>query len=152
MDQLAAIDRVNGIHKVLEDYPDIEIIDEQDAAWSTDEALNKTENWLSSGKEFDGIIACASQMAAGAQLALEAAGKEPGEIPIASIDAMEMSLEIYKSGWVTSDVLQDAWGQGYTSAAAAYALVNGKELDKYIDVPYVPVAKDEVEDYLARYS
>lgn len=153
MDQQAAIDRLNGIHKVLEEkYPDIEIVDEQDANWSTDEAMTKTENWLSSGKEFDGIIACASQMACGAQLALQADGKEPGEIPIASIDAMEMSLEIYKTGWVTSDVLQDAWGQGYMGAAAAYALVNGKELDSYIDVPYVKVEKDEVDEYLARYS
>jgi inositol transport system substrate-binding protein len=152
MDQQAAIDRVNGVHKVLEEYPDINIVDEQDANWSTDEAQTKTENWISSGKEFDGIIATCSQMALGAQLALESAGYNPGDIPIASIDAMEMSLEIYKTGWVTSDVLQDAWGQGYMGAAACYALVNGKKLDSYIDVPYVKVEKDEVDKYLSRYS
>ena len=65
---------------------------------------------------------------------------------------MEMSLQIYKTGWVTSDVLQDAYGQGYMGVAAAYAILNGIEVDPYIDVPYVPVAPDEVDTYLARYS
>jgi len=153
MSQQAAIDRMDGVKKVLsEKYPDIEIVDAQDAGWSTDTALTKTENWISSGTKFDGIIACASQMAVGAKLALEQGGYSAGQIPIASIDAMQMSLEIYKTGWVCSDVLQDAYGQGYTAMKAAYKILNGGTVDSYIDVPYVPVTKDQIDTYLARYT
>ncbi|MBR2189960.1 MAG: sugar ABC transporter substrate-binding protein [Eubacterium sp.] len=152
MDQQAAMERVRGIHQVLDAFPEIEIADEENGDWEIEEALNLTTSWISSGESFDGIIACASQMAAGAGLALKADGRSPGEIPIASIDAMEMSLELFREGWVTSDVLQDSRGQGYSAAAAAYALVNSKEISSYINVPYVDVRKEEVDAYLSWYD
>ena len=52
----------------------LNIIDEQTANWSRDEAQNLMTNWLSTGKPFDAVISNNDEMAIGAIQAMKAAG------------------------------------------------------------------------------
>lgn len=48
--------RIATAHRILEDYPDIEIIAEGDGTWSQTEAQKITTTWLSTFDTIDGII------------------------------------------------------------------------------------------------
>lgn len=152
MQHQAAIDRWEGVQEVLAEYPDIEIVDAQDADWLRDDALTKTEDWLNAGIEFDAIIATCAEMAVGSVLALKDAGYEPGEILVGSIDGLQESLEMMKEGWICCDVYQPADGQGYTAMETAYKLLQGESVESYVDVAYEEINEDNVDDYLALYS
>ena len=152
MQHQAAIDRWEGVQEVFAKYPDIEIVDAQDANWLRDEALNKTENWLNSGLEFDAIVATCAEMAIGSVLALKDAGYEKGEILVGSIDGLQESLEMLKEGWLCCDIYQNGNGQGYTGMETLYKLICGETVESYVDVPYELISLDNADDYLAMYQ
>ena len=152
MSHQAAIDRWEGLQEVLAEYPDIEIVDAQDADWLRDSALTKTEDWLNAGIKFDAIIANCAEMAVGAVLALKDAGYKPGEIVVGSIDGLQESLELLKEGWICCDIYQPAAGQGYAAMEAAYKLLHGESVEDYIDVPYEEIDENNVDEYLALYK
>jgi inositol transport system substrate-binding protein len=73
----AAQQRTKDIHDVMasgECGVTLNIIDEQTANWSRDEAQNLMTNWLSTNKEFDAVISNNDEMAIGAIQAMKAAG------------------------------------------------------------------------------
>ena len=67
----AQIGRTEGYYEVLKSYPDIEVVFEQTANWTTDEALALVENWLQTGTELKAIVANNDGMALGALKAVE---------------------------------------------------------------------------------
>ena len=73
----AAVQRTQDIYDVIdagECAVTINVIDQQTANWSRDEAQNLMTNWLSTGAPFDGVIANNDEMAIGAIQAMKAAG------------------------------------------------------------------------------
>ena len=58
----------------------INIIDEQTANWSRDEAQDLMTNWLSTGEPFDGVIANNDEMAIGAIQAMKVLEFGPGHM------------------------------------------------------------------------
>jgi inositol transport system substrate-binding protein len=93
----AAVQRTQDIHDVIESGDcgvTLNIIDQQTANWSRDEAQNLMTNWLSTGEPFDAVISNNDEMAIGAIQALEAAGRTPGEdVFIYSIDGTRDALQ-----------------------------------------------------------
>ncbi len=70
----AAVQRTQDIHDVMGDgrcKVKINIIDEQTANWSRDQAQTLMTNWLSTGAAFDGVIANNDEMAIGAIQAMK---------------------------------------------------------------------------------
>ena len=88
----AAVQRTKDIHEVMAG-PDcgvkLNIISEQTANWSRDEAQNLMTNWLSTNKPFDAVIANNDEMAIGVINALKAAGKKPSATPVGGVDATD---------------------------------------------------------------
>ena len=74
--QSAQIQRLEGNENVLDKYKGkIEVLADQTANWSREEALTLVENWLESfSGKIDAIVAHNDEMALGAIQALEAAG------------------------------------------------------------------------------
>lgn len=143
----AAIDRLQGNKSVFEEkYPDIEVVSELDAGWMRDEAMTKTENWLNSGLDINAIIASNDEMALGAAKVL----KENGitDILVCGIDATAEALNALKSGEMAMTVFQNGYEQGYQGVKAAVDIIEGKSVEKYIDVPYETVLPDQADKYL----
>ena len=88
--------RMTGIQTALKDYPDITINATQAADWDRAKAMNVTEDWLSGGGDFDGIIALNDEMAISVSNALTSAGKTG--VKVVGIDAIDEALELVKSG------------------------------------------------------
>jgi len=85
-------------------------------------------------------------MALGALEALKGAGIEG--VLIAGIDGTKEAQQHVKDGSFAITVLQDAHGQATTALQAVIDLIDGKKLEKRIIVPFKPITKENVDEYL----
>ena len=90
----------------------LNIIDEQTANWSRDEAQDMMTNWLSTGTEFDAVISNNDEMAIGAIQAMKAAGMDMADVIVGGVDATQDALAAMQAGDLDVTVFQDAAGQG----------------------------------------
>lgn len=142
----AQIGRYEGLNNILADYPDIQIIAEQTGNWSREEGMTIMENWLSSGKEIDAVVAQNDAMALGALMAIEAKGLL-GEIQVYGIDAIPEAISALEEDKMNGTVFQDAKGQGARSVEVALSVAKGETVDKNVYIPYLPVLKEDVPKY-----
>lgn len=147
--QSAQIQRLEGNENVLKKNPDINVLAQQPANWSREEALTLTENWLETFKgKINAIVAHNDEMALGAIQALEAAGLQD-EIAVVGVDAILDGCNAVKDGTLLGTVYQDAGLEGKEAIKLAHDVLTGtvteKKLD-YIDMTWI--TKDNVEDLL----
>lgn len=141
----AQIGRYNGLKDVIEGT-EIEIVAEQTGNWSREEGMKLMENWLSSGKEIDAVVAQNDAMALGAVMAIEAKGLT-GEIKVYGIDAQGEALDAVEKGTMSGTVFQNAEEQGTRCVDVAIDAANGKELEENYYIPYEAVRAEDVENY-----
>lgn len=150
--QEASANRTLGNKEVLKKYPDMKLIREATANWQRSEGLSLMENWIQSGEKFDAIVANNDEMAIGAIMALEAAGKLDQTI-VAGVDGTPDALEYVKAGKLKVSAFQDPMGQGKVGLETAIKAVNGEKLDnKMIDVPFEIITPDNVDVYLKKWG
>lgn len=142
----AMFDRLQGMEEVLEEYPDIEVVAEDTANWSREEALVLMENWLQSDLEFDGVIAQNDEMAIGALKAIQAAGLQD-QILVAGIDAIADAIPMVENGDLICTVFQDAVGQGEGAVDMAVRAAQGEEVENEELIPYLLITKENVDDF-----
>ncbi len=116
--------RTKANHEVLDPLADVNIVFEETGEWQRDKGMTVCENWLQSGKEFDVVIANNDEMAVGAALAIEAAGKTD-QIKVFGIDGNEGGLEAIKNGTMSATVFQPT-EQGKIAVEACVDAINGK--------------------------
>lgn len=126
----------------------LNIIDEQTANWSRDEAQNLMTNWLSTGDAFDAVIANNDEMALGAIQALKASGVAMDAVIVAGIDATQDALAAMQAGDQDLTVFQDAAGQGAGSLDAAIKLAKGEAVDQKVYIPFQLVTPANVADFV----
>ena len=85
----AAVQRSKDVHDVIgmDMCNFMEIIDEQTANWSRDEAQDLMTNWMSSGEPFDFVLANNDEMAIGAIQAMKAAGMDMADVQVGGVDS-----------------------------------------------------------------
>lgn len=91
----AAVKRTADIHDVMASGNcgvTLNIIAEQTANWSRDEAQSLMTNWLSTGAPFDAVIANNDEMAIGAIQALKAGGIAMDAVIVGDVDATQDAL------------------------------------------------------------
>lgn len=162
--QVSQIKRCAGVVKALEDNgikatPVVELAAEYDRA----KAIDKISPVLTSGQEFDCIISNNDAMALGAVEACENAGITI-DFPIVGIDCTKDGAAAVESGKMAMTVFQNPEGQGVGAVMACANLIAGKAInegtdydldsngesysDSIIWVPFEPVTKDNVADYM----
>ena len=128
----------------------VNVIDQQTANWSRDQAQNLMTNWLSTGAAFDGVIANNDEMAIGAIQAMKAAGIDMASVQVGGVDATQDALAAMQAGELDVTVFQNAAAQGSGSLNAAVALAKGEAVDQTVWVPFELVTPDNVADYLSK--
>ena len=149
----AAVQRTQDIYDVIEAGKckvKVNVIDQQTANWSRDEATNLMTNWLSSGAAFDGVIANNDEMAIGAIQAIKAAGIDMATVQIGGVDATQDALAAMQAGDLDVTVFQNASAQGSGSLEAAVKLAAGEAVEQKVWVPFELVTPANVADYLAK--
>ncbi|WP_263490459.1 substrate-binding domain-containing protein [Rhizobium sp. 3T7] len=109
----------------------LNVVQEQVGSWSRVNGADLVSNWLTSGLEFDAVIANNDEMALGAIAALKNSGASTDKILVAGIDAPE-ALQAMKAGDLKVTVFQDAKGQGKGSIDAALKAVRGEKLEREV--------------------
>jgi len=146
MGQKAQSLRTEGNHKVVDQYPGINIIREATGNWERDRSFQLMKNWLQSGVIFDAVVANNDEMAIGAIMALEQADMLD-DVIVAGIDATPSALALMEAGKLDVTVFQDAYGQGAGSIEAAVKAINGEKLPEIWDIPYELVIPEDVDKY-----
>ena len=149
----AAVQRTADIHDVVaagKCAVTLNIIDQQTANWSRDQAQSLMTNWLSTNTPFDGVIANNDEMAIGAIQAMKASGISMEEVIVGGIDATQDALAAMQAGDLDVTVFQNASAQGSGSLNAAVSLSKGEAVDNAVWVPFELVTPANIGDYLSK--
>ena len=138
------IGRSAGYTKALAEYPDVKVVFEEDAEWTTEQALTLVENWISTGTEINAVVAQNDNMALGAVKALEDAGIQG--VPAYGVDAVDDSLTAIKDGRLTATVDQATPLQSKLAIEVAIKLAKGEAVDdQYLAEPTLIDANNVAE-------
>ena len=150
--QNATHDRTEGARQVLKDFPGIKIVEQQSAEWQRNKGMDLTSNWLLAGTQFDAIVANNDEMAIGAAMALQQAGKAKGEIAIVGIDGLPDGLAAIKRGLLAASVFQDPKAQATQAVQAAIKMIKGEPIEAEVWVPFELIKPDQVAVFEQRYK
>lgn len=146
--QSAEVKRSEGAYTMLESYPDMELIAEQTANWSREEALTLTENWIQTyGEELNAVFAQNDEMVMGALKAAENNGVKDNMV-IVGVDAIPDALSAIADGRLDATVFQDAYAQATMAVEQALKLVNGEKVEAETYIPFQLVTKENVADFM----
>jgi inositol transport system substrate-binding protein len=146
----AAVQRTQDIHDVIASGNcgvTLNIIDQQTANWSRDQAQNLMTNWLSTAAPFDAVIANNDEMAIGAIQAMNASGIAKEDVIVGGIDATADALKAMEAGELDVTVFQDAAGQGKGALDAALALARGEAVEQKVYIPFQLVTPANLADF-----
>ncbi len=149
----AAVQRTADIYDVIEAGKckvKVNVIDQQTANWSRDQAQSLMTNWLSTGTAFDGVIANNDEMAIGAIQAMKAAGIDMATVQVGGVDATQDALAAMQAGDLDVTVFQNAAAQGSGSLDAATKLAAGEAVEQKVWVPFELVTPANLADYTAK--
>ncbi|MEZ0557001.1 substrate-binding domain-containing protein, partial [Pseudomonas sp. Env-33] len=150
--QNATHDRTEGARQVLKDFPGIKIVEQQSAEWQRNKGMDLTSNWLLAGTQFDAIVANNDEMAIGAAMALQQAGKAKGEIAIVGIDGLPDGLAAIKRGLLAASVFQDPKAQATQAVQAAIRMIKGEPIEAQVWVPFELIKPEQVAVFEQRYK
>ncbi|MCI9485158.1 MAG: sugar ABC transporter substrate-binding protein [Clostridiaceae bacterium] len=142
----AQLSRKAGYDEVLANYPGIQIVFEDTANWTTEEALSKVETWLQTGTKIDAVVSQNDSMALGALKAVEDAGMD---IPCFGLDAVDDALASIKAGRLAGTVSQDAHGQGAMAVEVLTAYLNGETIEPLNFTECVWIDGSNIADYVS---
>ena len=139
--------RSEGYDKALEEYPDVKVVFEEEAAWTTEDALVLAENWLQTGTEINAFVSQNDNMALGAVKAIEDKNLSDN-IKVYGLDAVSDALKAVKDGRLVLTVSQSTEDQSAKAIEAAKTLAEGGTVDPEILVEGVIIDSENVDEYL----
>jgi ribose transport system substrate-binding protein len=126
LDTDPARNRFAGLQQVLQDTPDVRLLDQQAANWDRTAAFPIMQTWLSKyGNRISGVWAANDDMALGALEALRAAGLA-GKIPIVGVDGIPEAIAAVEKGEMIATVSSDAYYQGSIGLAMGTCILTGQ--------------------------
>lgn len=140
-----AIDRTEGFKKVLNEYPDIEIVAEQAGNWNRTIAMEVMEPILQANPEIDAVWCANDEMAGGAIQAIDAAGRS-GEMKIGGANLQRDGYERLLTGEQHADVTTPPQ-MVLDGVQALVDHLEGKDVDKRILQPLDIVTKENAEEF-----
>ncbi len=149
----AAVQRTQNYYDVMDAGKcavKVNIIDQQTANWSRDQATSLMTNWLSTGAPFDGVLANNDEMALGAIQAIKAAGIGMDAVIVSGVDATQDALASMQAGELDITVFQNAAAQGGGALDAAVKLAAGEAVEKKVYIPFELVTPANIDGYLAK--
>lgn len=135
-----------GYKTALDEYPDIEVVEEQDGFYMIDDALSITETWLQKYDDLDAIVSQSDQMCLGSLQACKDAGIS--DINLSGRDANTATLNAVKAGEVYGTVSQSAYQMGSNAVNSLVTVIKGGTVEPVIFTENVFVTADNVDDFL----
>lgn len=126
--------------ELADQYPDMEILDEQSGEWLTENANTVMNDFLTKYPDIDAVLCHNDAMAEGAAEAVKAAGLN-GKIQIWGADGESKMLEYISQGLCTGTIYTDAKAQGQTAVQLAlFAVASGVTGGYFTETPVIKMA------------
>ena len=139
-----------GVDQALEDYADsIEMVGLLNSnAWSTEDGLNLTTNFINSGVEFSCIFANNDQMAQGCYQALVEAGME--DIPIVATGGSPDAYAFLEDGTEAANMTAPVSIQGVQTYKNISEYVENGTIpeEKFQSLPVIPVTGEDLSAWI----
>lgn len=139
--------RTKDVEDVVAKYPDMKIVEKQTANFQRNEAIDLMTNWLTAGTDFTIVAANNDEMAIGAILAMQQAGKDPKTYLIGGVDATPDALAEMEKGNLDVTVFQNARGQGRGAVEAALKLAAGEKMESWQWIPFELVTPENMKKF-----
>ena len=144
--------RSQGVHDVIDRFPDMRMVGRQSANWSQTEAFQKMETLIQGNRTIKGVIAGNDTMALGAMAALEAAGL--GQVIVVGFDGSPDAIASIKAGQLKATVLQPAAALARAAVDQAHRYITtgstGQPEKQSIDCELVTAANADLFGVFAR--
>ena len=151
MGSTCQINRTAGFRGVLQSHPEYEILEEQTANWSTTEAMNVMESYLSKYSEIDAVFGQFDLATLAAIQSTENVGRAD-KIKFFSVDGTQGALDfIAKGGCFYGTSMQDFYTNTTIQVFAALAHLNGDaaKLEKEIETANICIEADNASNFTA---
>ena len=123
-----------GIHNILDSYPDIEVITKTSEGWTTENAVAILEDVLLVNPDIDLILAHLGFWGPGMITVLEKYGYGPREgdkphMPFVSLAGEPIALDLVREGWIDGESDQPVTKTAKICAEITDMLIKGKEIN-----------------------
>lgn len=142
----AQIERTEGNKEVVKKYPNMNVIMEGTGNWNREKGKELMKIWLESGKKIDAVVANNDEMAIGAIMAAEEAGKLD-QIVFAGIDGTPDALKLVEDGKLRVSIFQNAKEIGRIALENTIKLAKGENVEKTTFIPYEVITKENLGKY-----
>lgn len=125
-----------------------EIVSENVANWSVNDAMSVMEDWLQGMPEINTIICQNDEMATGVANTLRAAGKDMDDYLVIGIDGSANGLQYVKDGLLDATIGTDPVSETQQNVDLALRVADGETFDEpvYLD-SYVLVTEENVDEF-----
>lgn len=117
---------------------------ERTCNWRRDEARVAVSALLAGGAEFDAVFAANDEMALGARMAFDNAGRGTNT-PIVGFDGTAEAVASIKGGALFATVAQDPVGMGRLGVQTLRILMSGRRVEISQQVPLKVITKDSIK-------
>lgn len=131
---------------IAEKCPDVEIVGEQVANWSPDEAQTVVINTVTAVPDLAGIYAENDTMGQGVVAALEQLNRM--DIKAVTYDCMQVMVEAARDGKIYADACQMPFYEGEVALETGIKVVQGEEVPAFVDAGTFIVKQDNAEQFL----
>ncbi len=138
--------RKDGFASVLEDLPNIEVVNVVDGQNVQETALNAAENLVTGNPNLDIIYATGEPALNGAIAAVESQGVED-RVTVMGWDLSQQIIRGIDNGIVQAVIQQHPYQEGYKAVKNSIKLVNGEEVPQEILIPVTVVNETNVDDF-----
>ena len=129
----AARERGQGFNEIITQYPEIEVVARQEAGFDRARGLTVMENILQAQPEIDAVFCHNDEMALGAIIAIEAAGRA-AEIQVVGFDATDDAVKAVQEGRMRAPIAQQPRLMGQLGVEYAVKVLQGEAVEKFIPV------------------
>lgn len=139
--------RLEAFYDTVEEYPDIEVVDDQRDDDFVENAITITEAWLQSYPDLGGILCNNMSNPVGACQAVADAGKA-GEVIIGGMDHDLRTLNYLKDGTLYVAQIQNCYDMGYKLIYNAVKCIDGEEVEEITDVGSSTAYQEDAQSYI----
>lgn len=123
------LDIQKGFEEMMTDYPEAEIISIPAMAWEASNAGTIVSDQIVANPDIDLIFLHAAHLSVAAVAALEAKGKQPGDVMMISSNGAPIGLDLIRRGWLNVEVEQPLYAQAAAIAMFADKVVNKETIE-----------------------
>ncbi len=143
-----SVARLNGFHKVIDEYSGIKIVGTLPADWNREKGIKAAEDFLTANPKgkLDFIWAASNEMGLGAMLAAEAA-KRQDEVKVFTNDVTPESADRMREGRLTAETTHGFPDWGWYGTKFAVMLALGQKVPQIFDIRPRTMYKENADEF-----